>query len=230
MTKVIGVKFPHTLKIYDFLPGKDEVKIRDFVVVETTQGQEVGQVVYTGKEIKEDKLEAPLKEIERVAKESDIKTRDELDDKAKELLPIFVEKIEKYNLSMSPVGVGYSLDETKAIFYFTAEGRVDFRELARELSRAIQKQAILRQIGPRDEAKLIGGYGRCGRPICCGTFLVGTEGVSMETAEKQFKAPKSASKISGICGRLMCCLNYEDREGAEKEVKKIKEEKEKKKK
>lgn len=210
MLKAVGVKFPHTLKIYDFLPGKDKVSVRDFVVVETTQGKEIGQVVYIEKEVNEKELEAPLKEIEGLATEADLVKNAELEDKAKELLPIFVEKIEKYGLKMNPVGVCFSLDETRAIFYFTAEGRVDFRELARELSRAIQKQAILRQIGPRDEAKLIGGYGRCGRPICCASFLTGTEGVSMGTVEKQFGGPKNASKISGICGRLMCCLNYED--------------------
>jgi cell fate regulator YaaT (PSP1 superfamily) len=210
MSKVIGVKFPHTLKIYDFLPGNHKVAIRDFVVVETTQGKEIGQVVYTEREVNEKNLEAPLKEIESIATEKDMTKQDELEGEAKELFPMFVEKIDKYGLAMNPVGVSFSLDETRAIFYFTAEGRVDFRELARELSRAIQKQAILRQIGPRDEAKLIGGYGRCGRPICCATFLVGTEGVSMDTVEKQFGGPKSATKISGICGRLMCCLNYEE--------------------
>lgn len=221
MTKVIGVKFPHTLKIYDFLPGSHKVAIRDFVIVETTQGKEIGQVVYTEREVNEKVLEAPLKEIEEIASDVDMTKKDELEEEAKELFPLFVEKIEKYGLSMNPVGVSFSLDETRAIFYFTAEGRVDFRELARELSRSIQKQAILRQIGPRDEAKLIGGYGRCGRPICCATFLVGTEGVSMDTVEKQFGGPKSATKISGICGRLMCCLNYEEPE-EKKEIKKEK--------
>jgi cell fate regulator YaaT (PSP1 superfamily) len=219
MSKVIGIKFPHTLKIYDFLMGKAKVALRDFVVVDTTQGLEVGQVVYTDKEVKEKDLEAPLKEIERKATADDIEKSNSLADKAKELLPIFSEKIEKFGLTMNPVGVCYSLDGTKAIFYFTAEGRVDFRELAKDLSRTIQKQAVLRQIGPRDEAKLIGGYGRCGRPICCGSFLTGVEGVSMETVEAQYGMPKNANKISGICGRLMCCLNYEDGEKAVKSVK-----------
>jgi len=218
----IGVKFPNTLKIYDFT-SKKEVKSRDFVVVETTQGLEIGQVVYTDKKINEKTLEVPLKEIERVAKKEDLEKKEELEEAAKELFPVFTEKIAKYDLSMSPVGVNYSLDETKAVFYFTAEGRVDFRELAKDLSRTIQKQAILRQIGPRDEAKLVGGYGRCGRPICCGTFLLGTNGVSMEVVEKQYGMAKSASKVSGICGRLMCCLNYEEPEKGAKR-KKTKEE------
>lgn len=203
------------------MPGKHQIKMRDFVLVETTQGAEIGQVVYVGKELKSSEDGGELKEIIRVATEDDLKKRDELEAAAKELFPVFTEKITKYELPMNPVGVSYSIDETKAVFYFTSEGRVDFRELAKDLSRTIQKQAIMRQIGPRDEARLIGGYGRCGRPICCATFLVGTEGVSMDTVEKQFGGPKSASKISGICGRLMCCLNYEEGE-AKKRVHPVK--------
>lgn len=209
MTKAIGVKFPHTLKIYDFLPGRTKVKIRDFVLVETTQGLEIGQVVYIDREVNEKESETPLKEIERLATSEDIKSARDLEESAKEYLPLFVEKIERYDLPMNPVGVGLSFDESKAIFYFTSEGRVDFRELSKDLSRAIKKQAVLRQIGPRDEAKLVGGYGRCGRPICCSNFLLGTEGVTMETVEAQYGMPKNANKVSGICGRLMCCLNYE---------------------
>ncbi len=210
MPKVIGIKFPHTLKIYDFLPGDKKISLRDFVIVETTQGTEIGQVVYKDREIKEKDVDSSLKEIVGIAKPEDIKKSEKLAEDAKELMPIFLDKIEKHNLVMNPVGVGYSLDETKAIFYFTSEGRIDFRELAKDLSRTIQKQAVLRQIGPRDEAKLIGGYGRCGRQICCGSFLTGVEGVTMETVESQYGGPKNANKISGICGRLMCCINYEE--------------------
>lgn len=212
MTKTVGVRFPYTLKIYDFLAGDQKLNPRDFVVVETTQGVEVGQVVYTNKEVNEKTLEAPLKEILRVAGKDDLKKQEELTESAKEFFPIFVKKVEHYNLPMTPTGVSYSLDESKTIFYFTAEGRVDFRELAKDLSRTIQKQAILRQIGPRDEAKLVGGYGRCGRPICCASFLSGTESVSMEVVEGKYGTQKNISKISGICGRLMCCLNYEEKE------------------
>lgn len=208
MIKAIGVKFPYSLKVYDFSIGEKRVEPRDMVVVETTQGMEVGEVIYIDKKIKEDPLN-PIKEICRVAEKGDIEKTAQLEEKSKELVPIFRQKIEKYGLKMNPVGCSYSLDETKAIFYFTAEGRVDFRELARDLSRTLQKQAILRQIGPRDEAKLIGGFGRCGRPLCCSSFLSAVEGVSMETVERQFGMPKNASKISGACGRLMCCLNYE---------------------
>lgn len=208
MIKTIGVKFPYSLRVYDFSAGEHKVNIREHVVVETTQGMEVGEVIYVDKKTKEEP-DSPVKEIIRIADKSDIEKTAELEEKAKELIPVFRQKIEKYGLKMNPVGCSYSLDETKAIFYFTAEGRVDFRELARELSRALQKQAILRQIGPRDEAKLIGGFGRCGRQLCCASFLSAVEGVSMETVEKQFGAPKNANKISGACGRLMCCLNYE---------------------
>ena len=219
MTKVIGVKFPHSLKIYDFLPGKYKISPRDKVIVETTQGIEVGNVVYVGKSVSEKDLEETLKEIIRPASDEDKEKIEKAEEKASEYFPLFQEKIEKYSLAMNPVGVGSSLDETKIVFYFTAEGRIDFRDLAKDLSRTIQKQAILRQIGPRDEAKLIGGFGRCGRPICCSSFLIGTEGVTMETVEEQYGMPKNASKVSGICGRLMCCLNYEipeKRKGAEK--------------
>ncbi len=210
MVKVVGVKFPHSLKIYDFLPGKLDIKVRSKVVVETSQDAEIGEVVYVGKELKEIDEQNPLKEIIRIAGEKDLELAGKLEEKAKEFFPVFKDKIEKYKLPMSPVGVSLSLDETKAVFYFTAEGRIDFRELAKDLSRSIQKQAIMRQIGPRDEAKLIGGYGRCGRPICCATFLTATGSVTMETVEAQYGMPKSAAKVSGICGRLMCCLNYEE--------------------
>lgn len=208
MVKVIGVKFSHSLKIYEFLPGKAKIKNKDKVVVETPQGIEIGDVVYVAKEKKEDPHN-PLKEILRVANEKDLELFHQLEEEAKKYFPLFKEKIAKYNLNMNPVGVSASLDGSRLIFYFTSEGRVDFRELARDISRSVQRQAILRQIGPRDEAKLLGGYGRCGRPICCATFLLGTESVKMDSVEAQYGVPKSASKVSGICGRLMCCLNYE---------------------
>lgn len=212
MPKVVGIKFAHTLKTYDFLPGEAKLNPRDKVVVDTTQGLEIGEVVYVGKDLKIVDPENPLKAIERIANDKDMAKEKEMDEEAKGLLPIFVEKIEKYGLKMNPVGASYSLDGAKAIFYFTSEGRVDFRELAKDISRSIHKQAIMRQIGPRDEAKLIGGYGRCGRRICCASFLQGAEGVSLDTVEAQFGGPKNANKISGICGRLMCCLNYEENE------------------
>ena len=173
---------------------------------------EIGQVIYVDREVDESTLETPLREIERLATDEDLEKVKVLEEKAKDFLPVFVEKIERYDLPMNPVGVSLSFDSSKAVFFFTAEGRVDFRELSKDLSRTIKKQAVLRQIGPRDEAKLIGGYGRCGRPICCATFLVGTEGVSMDTVEAQYGMPKNANKVSGLCGRLMCCLNYEEAE------------------
>lgn len=221
MLKVVGIKFPYTLKIYDFLPGNLELKPRDFVVVETTQGTEVGEIVYVGKSLS-GKAE-DFQTVRRLAKRADLEKTAELREKARELRPIFEEKITKHGLPMSPVDVCYSLDESKAIFYFTSDGRVDFRELAKDLSRSIQKQAVMRQIGPRDEAKLIGGFGRCGREICCATFLLGTESVSKEVIESQFGGPKNINKITGICGRLMCCLNYEAQEVKNSPVKNISE-------
>lgn len=215
MNKTVGVKFPYSLKAFEYFWGEDELAPRDLVVVESTQGIEIGEVVYIGKRIKDEET----KTVIRKATEKDLGTQKELEEKAKELYPEFTEKVKKYGLKMDPVGVSLSLDDTKACFYFTAEGRVDFRELARDLSRSIQKQAILRQIGPRDHAKMIGGYGRCGRPVCCGSFLWGQEGVSMEKVEAQYGATKNTSKISGICGRLMCCLNYEEAEKSKKDKK-----------
>ncbi|MDD3481282.1 MAG: regulatory iron-sulfur-containing complex subunit RicT [Patescibacteria group bacterium] len=207
MSKVVGIKFPYTLKIEDYRAGKHNLKIRDFVVVEGQQGLEIGQVVYIDKEVKDDE---ELETIKRKATDEDQEKHNKLEEKAKEMFPIFTEKIEKYGLKMRPIGVSYSLDSSKAIFYFTADGRVDFRELARDLSRHLGKQAILRQIGPRDEAKMIGGYGRCGLPVCCATFMVGSGSISMEDAEDAYGMPKSAAKISGLCGRLMCCIKFEE--------------------
>lgn len=208
MNKTAGVKLPYSLKPFEFFWGTEDLELKDKVVVETNQGLEIGEVVYIGKKISDPETRAVI----RKASEDDFKKNEYLSKKALDLYPDFVEKAKKYNLNMTPVGANISLDETKATFYFSAEGRVDFRELARDLSRTIQKQAILRQIGPRDEAKLLGGYGRCGRRICCASFFTGLEGVSMDKVEQQYGIQKNASKISGICGRLMCCLNYEEPE------------------
>lgn len=214
MPKVIGIKFPYMLKIQDFRPGKNVLCVHDFVVIESQQGLEIGQVAYIDKEIKE---VGELESIKRKATKDDLAKNEELTEKAKSLLPTFMEKIAKYGLRMNPIGVSCSLDESKVIFYFTADGRIDFRELARDLSRTIKKQAILRQIGPRDEAKIIGGYGRCGLPVCCANFMNNSESVSMEDAEDAYGMPKSAAKISGLCGRLMCCIKFEEGIG-EREV------------
>lgn len=206
MNKTVGLKFPYSLKTFEYYWGTEDLAPRDLVVVETGQGVEIGEVVYIGK--RANNQETPT--VIRKATEEDLGKRKDLEEKAKNLFPDFVEKVKKYGLKMEPVGVSISLDEARATFYFTAEGRIDFRELARDLSRTFQKQAILRQIGPRDYAKILGGYGRCGRPVCCASFLFGQEGVSMEKVENQYGNQKNISKISGVCGRLMCCLNFEE--------------------
>jgi cell fate regulator YaaT (PSP1 superfamily) len=216
MNNIAGIKFPYSLKIYEYLWGNENLSPRDVVVVETSQGIELGEIVYIGKKAPSEEMDRVM----RVATESDLKKRDFLEEKSKDYYPDFVAKIKRYNLKMSPISCSSSLDESKITFFFTADGRVDFRELARDLSRTFQKQAILRQVGPRDQAKIVGGYGRCGRQICCASFLWGQDGVSMEKVEAQFGAPKNASKISGVCGRLMCCLNYEEPEKKKREARK----------
>ncbi|MDD3678883.1 MAG: regulatory iron-sulfur-containing complex subunit RicT [Patescibacteria group bacterium] len=205
MAKVAGVKFPYSLKINDFLyDGKFHVN--DFVVVESPQGLEIGRVVYLEKDTEEDSQGKVL----RKATEKDLRKKEELDEAAKDLFKIFSEKIKKHDLKMNPVGVNFSLDESAAVFYFTSDGRVDFRELVKDMSRHIKKQAIMRQIGPRDQAKIIGGYGRCGLPICCASFTINNEGITIEDVEGAYGMPKNAAKVSGICGRLMCCIKFEE--------------------
>jgi cell fate regulator YaaT (PSP1 superfamily) len=219
MPKVAGVKFDYSLKLSECLYDDLKLGARDFVVVSGNQGIEIGQVVYFGK--KPDAEITDEKNIIRVATDDDIKKKLELEDEAKKIFTTFVERVAKHNLKMNPIGVSFSLDEAKVIFYYTSDGRVDFRELAKDLSRSLKKQAILRQIGPRDEAKLIGGYGRCGLPVCCATFMTTSYGITMGDAEKAYGMPKNAAKVSGLCGRLMCCIKFEENgEGKKKEVKK----------
>lgn len=211
MSKIVGIKFPYILKAQEFDAGDIDLKLHHFVVVESSQGLELGQVVYE-KEIGKDTSVESLPKVIRIATEDDLSRTRELEEEAKVLFIDFVAKIEKHQLKMKPVGVSYSLDESKVIYYFTSDGRVDFRELAKDLSRNLKKQAILRQIGPRDEAKIIGGYGRCGLPVCCATFMASSESITMEDAEDVYGMTKSANKISGVCGRLMCCIRFEDAE------------------
>jgi cell fate regulator YaaT (PSP1 superfamily) len=205
MAKVAGVIFPYSLKVVDFL-YEEKIGVHDLVVVESPQGLEIGQVVYFEK----DSSEQEQGKIVRKATASDLAKRDELEESTKDLFITFSEKIKKHDLKMTPVGVSFSLDESRAIFYFTADGRVDFRELAKDLSRYLKKQAIMRQIGPRDQAKIIGGYGRCGLPVCCASFTVNTGSITMEDVEGAYGMPKNAAKVSGLCGRLMCCIKFEN--------------------
>lgn len=208
MTKIVGVKFPYILKAAEFDAGDINVELHQYIVVESAQGMELGQVIFERKPGKDNDQELP--KVLRVATEGDLAKTKELEERARDLYSDFVSKIDKHQLKMKPIGVSYSLDESKVVYYFTADGRVDFRELAKDLSRGLKKQAILKQIGPRDEAKIIGGYGRCGLPVCCATFMSSSDSITMEDAEGAYGMSKSANKISGVCGRLMCCIRFEE--------------------
>ncbi|MDD5693014.1 MAG: regulatory iron-sulfur-containing complex subunit RicT [Patescibacteria group bacterium] len=212
MIKVIGIQFNSSLKTYDFKPGRHKTNINDYVVVETVQGIEIGRVIYIDKEISAKEMEEPHKEIMRIADEKDIKRWEKMRQDGLELVGLFREKVAELKLDMKPITVEYSFDGERIIFYFTAENRVDFRELIKVLSRAVNKQVVMRQIGPRDEAKLLGGYGICGQPVCCVRFLTQAESVSMDMAREQYEMNVNANKVTGLCGRLMCCLAFEEPE------------------
>lgn len=211
MVKVIGVQFNSSLKVYDFKPGRYKVSPRDLVVVETSQGLEIGRVVYVDKEASAKEMEEPYKDIIRPADEKDLSRLEAMRQEGNEYFKLFQEKVNDLKLEMKPVLVEKSLEGDKLIFYFTAESRVDFRELIKTLSRNTQKQVLMRQIGPRDEAKMLGGYGICGLPVCCKSFLVQAESVSMDMAREQYENNVNANKVTGACGRLMCCLAFEDK-------------------
>ena len=208
MIKVIGVRFRTAGKIYFFSPGELEIKQGEYVIVETARGIEYGRVVSGPKEVSDDEVVQPLKSVIRIANEQDKKTVEKNKEKEKEAFKICLEKIRKHNLQMKLIDVEYTFDNNKVIFYFTAEGRVDFRELVKDLATIFKTRIELRQIGVRDEAKMIGGLGPCGRPLCCSTFLGDFASVSIKMAKEQ-SLSLNPTKISGICGRLMCCLNYE---------------------
>ena len=208
MINVIGVWFKKAGKIYYFDPSGLEIKKGDFVVVETARGIEFGECVIGIKEIPESDIVAPLKSVIRVAQEDDINKHKENKVKEKDALDICLKKIEEHGLNMKLIDVEYTFDNNKVIFYFTADGRVDFRELVKDLATIFKTRIELRQIGVRDEAKMLGGLGPCGRPLCCSTFLGDFASVSIKMAKEQ-NLSLNPTKISGICGRLMCCLNYE---------------------
>lgn len=208
MIKVIGVRFKKAGKIYYFDPNGIDIKKGKFVVVETARGIEFGECVIGVKEIPETDIVAPLKSVIRVAEEEDINKHKENKVKEEEALSICLKKIEEHGLNMKLIDVEYTFDNNKVIFYFTADGRVDFRELVKDLATIFKTRIELRQIGVRDEAKMLGGLGPCGRPLCCSTFLGDFASVSIKMAKEQ-NLSLNPSKISGICGRLMCCLNYE---------------------
>ncbi len=209
MKNIIGVRFRKPGKVYFFDPGDLEIEKQSKVIVETSMGQEIGEVVISKKSIMEENLTAPLKKVIRVATPKDIKHDEENRKKEKEAFKICEEKIKKYKLDMNLTEVEYKFDNSKILFYFTADGRIDFRELVKELASIFKTRIELRQIGVRDEVKRIGGNGVCGRELCCCSFLGNFETVSIKMAKEQ-NVSLNPSKISGNCGRLMCCLKYEE--------------------
>ena len=209
MKKITGVRFKKVGKIYFFDPGDLELEKDMNVIVDTSMGEEYGQVVIPSKEIDETELTEPLKMVIRIATEKDEKTRLEFKSKEPEALKICEEKVAKHNLQMKLIDVEYKYDGSKLIFYFTADGRIDFRELVKDLAAVFRTRIELRQIGVRDEVRRMGGNGMCGRQLCCCSFLGNFDAVSIKMAKEQ-NLSLNPSKISGMCGRLMCCLKYEE--------------------
>ena len=209
MTKVIGVRFRTAGKIYYFSPGKFEIKQGDHVIVETARGVEYGKVVIGTRKVKDQEVIQPLKSVIRIATEQDQKTEEKNREKEKEAFQICLEKIRKHGLEMKLIDAEYTFDNNKVLFYFTADGRIDFRELVKDLAAVFRTRIELRQIGVRDETKIMGGYGICGRQLCCHTFLSEFAPVSIKMAKEQ-NLSLNPTKISGVCGRLMCCLKNEE--------------------
>lgn len=208
MIKVTGVRFKNVGKVYYFSPNGLELKPKDKVIVETARGLECGEVTFSDRGVADDEISGELKPVIRSATEKDLRTVEENKEKEKAAFDICLKKIEAHNLKMKLVDVEYTLDRNKILFYFTADGRVDFRELVKDLASVFRTRIELRQIGVRDESKMVGGLGICGRPFCCNTFLGDFQPVSVKMAKEQ-SLSLSPVKISGTCGRLMCCLKYE---------------------
>ena len=209
MQRVIGVRFKQAGKIYYFGTGPMEIAQGEDVIVETSRGVEFGHVVLGPRDVADEEVALPLKAVQRKATEADRAQVAENREKEKEAFKICEEKIAARELPMKLVGVEYTFDVSKIVFYFTADGRIDFRELVKDLAAVFRTRIELRQIGVRDEAKLLGGVGCCGRPLCCATFLGDFAPVSIRMAKEQ-NLSLNPTKISGICGRLMCCLKYEN--------------------
>lgn len=208
MIEVIGIRFKKAGKIYYFNPNGVTTEFGDKVIVETVRGIEIGIVEVPSKELKEESFAMKLKPVVRKATQEDLARYEENKKKEKEAEDIFIKKSAKHNLEMNLVDTEYTFDRSKLIFYFTADGRIDFRELVKELAAIFRTRIELRQIGVRDEAKTMGGIGCCGRPLCCSTWLGDFQSVSIKMAKDQ-NLSLNPTKISGICGRLFCCLNYE---------------------
>ena len=209
MTKVIGVRFRQAGKIYYFAPGKLPIKQGDKVIVETARGVEFGSVVTGPKDVPDEEIMQPLKSVIRIATDEDKRTEEKNREKEKEAFDICLEKIRKHELDMKLINAEYTFDNNKVLFYFTAEGRIDFRELVKDLAAVFRTRIELRQIGVRDETKIRGGIGICGRPLCCHTYLAEFAPVSIKMAKEQ-NLSLNPTKISGVCGRLMCCLTNEE--------------------
>ena len=209
MVEIVGIGFTKTAKTYYFDPAGEKYEVGDKVVVETARGKELGNVLIANSMVNEEDLVAELKPVERKATEKDLKTYEENLAKRDDALEVCAEKIAKHGLEMKLIDVEFMIDGSKVVFYFSADGRVDFRELAKDLAGHFKNRIELRQIGVRDEAKMLGGIGICGRPLCCSKWLHDFQPVSIKMAKQQ-NLSLNPTKISGTCGRLMCCLNFED--------------------
>lgn len=208
MTRIIGVRFRNVGKIYYFSPQEFDIYTGDHVIVETARGVEYGTVVLAPRDVEEDKIVQPLKDVLRVATPEDDEHEAENRIKEKEAFDICLEKIQNHGLEMKLIDAEYTFDNNKVLFYFTADGRIDFRELVKDLAAVFKTRIELRQIGVRDETKILGGIGICGRPLCCHTYLSEFAPVSIKMAKEQ-NLSLNPTKISGTCGRLMCCLKNE---------------------
>lgn len=208
MTEVIGVRFKSVGKVYYFAPNDITFKIGDHAIVETARGLECGEVVMPNRLVEDESIVQPLKNVIRAATQADLDKIADNARKEKEAFRICLKKITDHKLDMKLIDVEYTFDNNKILFYFTADGRVDFRELVKDLASVFRTRIELRQIGVRDEAKMLGGFGICGKPFCCSTFLGDFQPVSIKMAKEQGLS-LNPTKISGTCGRLMCCLKYE---------------------
>ncbi|MDQ0158432.1 PSP1 domain-containing protein [Alkalibacillus salilacus] len=209
MIEIIGVRFKQVGKIYYFDPGELQLTTEDYVIVETARGIEFGRVVISNRQVDEEDVVLPLKKVIRVADDKDKLTVTENNELTTQAINECSRKIKEHQLDMNLVDAEYTFDRNKIIFYFTADGRVDFRHLVKDLASVFKTRIELRQIGVRDEAKMLGGIGPCGRMLCCSTFLGDFEPVSIKMAKDQ-NLSLNPAKISGLCGRLMCCLKYEN--------------------
>jgi len=208
MADIVGVRFKRSGKIYYFDPAGQELHVKDAVIVESSQGMEIGEVALAPKEVVANELAQPLKPIVRLATEQDLARANEMRDKEKEALKECDRLISELGLPMKLLAAEYSFDGGRITFFFGAEERVDFRRLVKELTGRLRARVELRQVGARDEAKMVGGYGRCGQPLCCARFLNEFSPVSIKMAKEQ-GLPLNPMRISGACGRLLCCLCYE---------------------